>query len=79
MASPLSRPCYLQLFLWRYLKNSIGKVPVNDQPKDLGQLREAIIAACHRVDRDMISHSFDAMVSPCRKCTENNGHTFQNE
>ena len=66
-------------FLWSYLKNSIWKVPVDDQPKNLAQLREAIIAACHRVDRDMISRSFDAMLSHCRKCIENDGHTFQNE
>ena len=66
-------------FLWGYLKQTIWNVPVELQPQNLQQLRDAIIRACNGINRDMIANSFDGMLKRCRKCIAADGHIFENE
>ena len=66
-------------FLWGYLKHKIWSVPHDQQPNNLRQLREAIIAECHNIDQQIIQRSFDSMVTRARLCIRAEGHQFPDE
>ena len=66
-------------FLWGYLKHQIWNVPHDEQPHNLRELREAIVAACRNLDAQMIRNSFDCMLTRARKCILAAGHAFPNE
>ena len=66
-------------FLWGYLKQKMWNVPINDQPQNLRELREAIRRECGNLERQMIQRAFDGMVSRARHCIEVGGQAFPNE
>ena len=66
-------------FLWGYLKHSIWNVPMNNQPKNLRELRNAIQRECANLNRDLIRRAFTGMISRAQRCMEVRGHTFPNE
>ncbi len=66
-------------FLWGYLKHKIWNVPHDQQPNNLRQLREAIIAECRNIDQQIIEQSFDSMVTRARLCIRAGGCQFPNE
>ena len=66
-------------FLWGYLKHKIWDVPHNEQLTNLGELREAIVAACRNLEQQMIQDAFDSMISRARRCILARGHAFPNE
>lgn len=66
-------------FLWGYLKHRIWNVPHDQQPKNLEQLRAAIVTECRNIDHQIIQRSFDTMVTRARRCINAGGHAFQDE
>ena len=66
-------------FLWGYLKHQIWNVPHEEQPRNLRELREAIVRACHNLEPMMIQNSFDCMLTRARNCILVGGNAFSNE
>ena len=66
-------------FLWWYLKYMIWNVPLDQQPNNLRQLREAIVMECNTMDQATIQRSFDAMVSRARLCINAGEQAFADE
>ena len=66
-------------FLWGYLKHQIWNVPTQQQPSNLGELRQAIIMASNNLEQDMIEKAFHCMLSRARRCVQVDGHAFSNE
>ena len=66
-------------FLWGYLKHQIWNVPIENQPRNLRELQDAIRRECGNVDRDMIERAYEGMVSRARRCLQARGRTFSNE
>jgi hypothetical protein len=50
-------------FLWRHLKQQVWNVPHEQQPRNLRQLRQAVILACQSLDAQMIQSAFSGMVN----------------
>ena len=66
-------------FLWGFLKQKIWSRPIDDQPKNLRQLREAIILECQNLQPEMIEKAFRGMIVRARKCINVNGNCFRDE
>ena len=66
-------------FLWGYLKQQIWEVSQDQQPQNLGELREAIVRSCRNLDGHMIQRSFNGMLTRARKCVDAGGHQFADE
>lgn len=69
----------LDFFLWGYLKNEIWRVPRNQQPSTVDQLKQAITRQCRLIPRDLIINSFQGMIRRCQKCVDAQGSTFADE
>ena len=67
----------LDFFAWGYLKQKIWDVPKNQQPRDIEQLKAAIIRECRALPREIILRSFEAMVSRARRCIDADGCHFE--
>ena len=67
---------FVIFFLWGQLKQAIWTKPIDQQPKNLVELRAAIVSACEELDPVMIRRAFTGMVSRARKCVEANGNSF---
>ena len=61
--------------------HKIWSVPYDQQPNNLRQLGEAIIAdhECHNTDQLIIQRSFDSMVTRARLCIRAEGYPFPDE
>jgi hypothetical protein len=66
-------------FLWGYLRQQIWNVPHEQQPRNLRQLRQAVILACQSLDAQMIQSAFSGMVNRARRCIGYQGHAFSDE
>lgn len=66
-------------FLWGYMKQAIWNVDLHEQPKNLEDLRAAILRVARSIPADMISRAFDGMVGRCEKCIEANGLWVTND
>ena len=55
-------------FLWGYLKHKIWSVRHDQQPNNVRQLHEAIIAVCSDINMQIIQRSFDSMVKHANTC-----------
>ena len=66
-------------FLWGYLEQQIWEVPHDQQPQNLGELREAIVRLCRNLNGHMIQRSFDGMLTRARKCGGAGRHEFADE
>ena len=66
-------------FLWGHLKQAIWTKPVNQQPKTLDELENAIIDACNNLQPAQITQAFQGMISRVQKCLNVNGNAFPNE
>ena len=51
----------------------------DQQPRNLRQLREAIVSACESLDQEMIQNAFDGMISRAQRCIQAQGHVFPDE
>lgn len=63
-------------YLWGYLKHKIWSVLLDQQPNNLSQLREAIIAECRNIDVETIQRSFHSMVERARLSILAGRHNF---
>lgn len=66
-------------FLWGYLKQQIWNVPHEQQPRNLRQLRQAVILVCQSLDAQMVQNAFSGMVNRARRCIGVQGHAFSDE
>ena len=74
---PLVLQCVI--FSFRYLKQKIWNVVLDQQPNNLRQLREAIVMECNTMHQATIQRSFDAMVSRARLCINTDGQALADE
>jgi hypothetical protein len=81
---------YFELWALWEMKNSNAKVrieqqiwnvPHEQQPRNLRQLRQAVILACQSLDAQMIQSAFSGMVNRARRCRciGVQGHAFSDE
>ena len=66
-------------FLWGYLKQTIWNVQRDQQPRNLRELREAIVSACESLGQEMIQNAFDGMIYRAQRCILAQGHAFPDE
>ena len=52
---------------------------VENQPKNLRELRDAIQRECGNLERDTIEQAYKGMVHRARRCLQIRGRTFSNE
>ena len=60
-------------------ENTFGNVPVNQQPQDLQELKQATVNACINLNREFVRRSFDRILSRARRCIASGGNSFPNE
>ena len=51
----------------------------DQQPRNLRELREAIVSACESMGQEMIQNAFDGMISRAQRCILAQGHAFPDE
>ena len=61
------------------LKQQIWNVSHEQQPRNLRQLRQAVILACQSLDAQIIQSAFSGMVNRARRCIGVQGHAFSDE
>ena len=72
------------LLIWQFVTfffgaQTIWNVQRDQQPRNLRELREAIVSSCESLGQEMIQNAFDGMISRAQRCILAQGHAFPDE
>ena len=68
----------LDFFAWGYLKQMILGTSRDRHPRNIEQLKAAIVRECAALPREMVSNAFHSLVDRARRCIAANGRHFEN-
>ena len=68
----------LDFFAWGYLKQMIWGANRDRHPRNIEQLKAAIVRECAALPREMVSNAFQSLTNRARRCIAANGRHFEN-